>query len=104
MTESTALAERMAAMVSHSPAGCRRALRPALAGCARSRASVSDLTAGDCLTTILNYLRMVLMLTSLVQEGHPGGGFLSDYWSILTDPAHIAVEVTLMVLLDGLLL
>lgn len=32
------------------------------------------------------------------------GRFLHDYWSILTDPAHVAVEVTLMIVLDGLLL
>ena len=36
-------------------------------------------------------------------EAH-GGGFPHEYWSILTDPAHVAVEVTLMILLDGLLL
>lgn len=33
-----------------------------------------------------------------------GCGFVREYWSILTDPAHVAVEVTLMILLDGLLL
>jgi hypothetical protein len=33
-----------------------------------------------------------------------GGGFLHEYWSILTDPAHVSVEITLTILLDGLLL
>lgn len=33
-----------------------------------------------------------------------GGGFADEYWSLLTDPAHVAVEITLMILLDGLLL
>jgi hypothetical protein len=49
-------------------------------------------------------MRIVLMIASLVLEETYGGGFLGEYWSILTDPAHVAVEVTLMVLLDGLLL
>lgn len=40
----------------------------------------------------------------IVIEEASGGGFLHEYWSILTDPAHVAVEVTLMILLDGLLL
>lgn len=47
---------------------------------------------------------MILMLTYLFTEEHHGGGFLAEYWSILTDPAHVAVEVTLMIVLDGLLL
>jgi hypothetical protein len=38
-----------------------------------------------------------------LEEAH-GGGFLHEYWSILTDPAHVSVEITLMILLDGLLL
>jgi len=33
-----------------------------------------------------------------------GQGFLREYWSILTDPAHVSVEITLTILLDGLLL
>ncbi|MFL6106059.1 MAG: hypothetical protein ACJ72D_16140 [Marmoricola sp.] len=41
------------------------------------------------------------MLTIL--EAH-SGGFLHEYWSILTDPAHVSVEITLTILLDGLLL
>ena len=46
------------------------------------------------------------MLFSLILDADHahGGGFLSEYWSILTDPAHVAVEVTLMIVLDGLLL
>ena len=43
------------------------------------------------------------MLLMPMEEAH-GGGFLHEYWSILTDPAHVAVEITLMILLDGLLL
>jgi ABC-type nickel/cobalt efflux system permease component RcnA len=33
-----------------------------------------------------------------------GQGFVKEYWSILTDPAHFAVEVTITILLDVLLL
>lgn len=33
-----------------------------------------------------------------------GQGFLAEYWSILTDPAHVAVELTLMALIDGMIL
>lgn len=49
---------------------------------------------------------MILMLMSLILEAEHahGEGFLAEYWSILTDPAHVAVEVTLMILLDGFLL
>ncbi|MFT4262339.1 MAG: hypothetical protein QM572_03065 [Nocardioides sp.] len=32
-----------------------------------------------------------------------GQGFLKEYWSILTDPAHVAVELTLMLIIDVLL-
>ncbi|GAB2989640.1 hypothetical protein [Nocardioides montaniterrae] len=39
-----------------------------------------------------------------IMEEVTGQGFLKEYWSILTDPAHVAVEVTLMILLDGILL
>ncbi|RNL79689.1 hypothetical protein [Nocardioides marmorisolisilvae] len=38
-----------------------------------------------------------------LEEAH-GGGFLHEYWSILTDPAHVSVELTLTLLFDGLLL
>jgi hypothetical protein len=31
-------------------------------------------------------------------------GFLAEYWSILTDPAHVAVELTLMLVIDVMLL
>ena len=44
------------------------------------------------------------MLTLLFAEEHHGGGFFAEYWSILTDPAHVAVEVTLTILLDGVIL
>lgn len=36
-------------------------------------------------------------------EAH-GQGFFKDYWSILSDPAHVSVEFTLTLLFDGLLL
>lgn len=52
-------------------------------------------------------LMFVDTLSALVHtsEGHTHGqGFLADYWSLLTDPAHVAVELTLMLLLDGVLL
>ena len=41
---------------------------------------------------------------ALVLEEVTGQGFLAEYWSILTDSAHLAVEVTITVLLDGVLL
>jgi hypothetical protein len=41
------------------------------------------------------------MFTLLEAEGQ---GFLREYWSILTDPAHVSVELTLTLLFDGLLL
>jgi len=44
---------------------------------------------------------MILMFTLLEAQGQ---GFLREYWSILTDPAHVSVEITLTILLDGLLL
>ncbi|MFL6090877.1 MAG: hypothetical protein ACJ71Z_12130 [Aeromicrobium sp.] len=44
------------------------------------------------------------MISALVLVEAHGGGFFAEYWSILTDPAHVAVEVTLTLLLDGLLL
>lgn len=44
------------------------------------------------------------MLPVLIAEEIQGQGFLAEYWSILTDPAHMAVEITLMVVFDGLLL
>ena len=42
------------------------------------------------------------MFMTILEE--QGGSFLHEYWSILTDPAHVSVEITLMILLDGLLL
>ncbi len=38
-----------------------------------------------------------------LEEVH-GQGFFAEYWSILTDPAHVAVELTLTAIIDGLLL
>jgi hypothetical protein len=43
------------------------------------------------------------MILMLVLEAE-GGPFLHEYWSILTDPAHVAVEITLTILLDVVLL
>ncbi|HVX53663.1 hypothetical protein [Nocardioides sp.] len=37
-------------------------------------------------------------------DEHPGDNFFQAYWHILSDPAHCAVEITLTILLDGLLL
>lgn len=53
---------------------------------------------------ILIWLRIILMFADALAEPHIAGGFLAEYWSILTDPAHVAVEITLMILLDGVLL
>ena len=39
----------------------------------------------------------------LVAAEEHGGGFLPEYWSILTDPAHMAVEFTFLVVVDGIL-
>ena len=48
---------------------------------------------------------MILLSLLPAADAHAHGeGFLAEYWSILTDPAHVAVEVTLMILLDGFLL
>ena len=46
-------------------------------------------------------MTIIVMFTLL--EAH-GQGFLKDYWSILSDPAHVSVEFTLTLLFDGLLL
>ena len=37
-------------------------------------------------------------------DEHPGDNFFQAYWHIFTDPAHFAVEVTLTLLLDVLLI
>jgi hypothetical protein len=37
-------------------------------------------------------------------EHDDAGGFLADYWEILSNPAHMAVEITLMFLIDIILL
>jgi hypothetical protein len=55
-------------------------------------------------------MRIVLMLTLsaalLITEAEHAhaDGFLSEYWEILSNPAHMAVEITLMFLIDVLLL
>jgi len=46
------------------------------------------------------------LTTALViaEAGHEqAGGFFAEYVSILTDPAHVAVELTFLVVIDGLL-
>jgi len=80
--------------------------RPAVAGRARSRASLPNLE----LTIVLNLMRMVLMPSSFTSallvaeaEHDHAGGFLAEYVSILTDPAHVAVELTFLVIIDGIL-
>jgi len=35
---------------------------------------------------------------------HDEGGFFSQYFGLLTNPAHIAFELTLVVVIDGILL
>lgn len=37
-------------------------------------------------------------------DEQPGDNFFQAYWHILSDPAHVAVEITLTILLDGVLL
>lgn len=44
------------------------------------------------------------MFMNVVAHEVTGHGFWPEYWSILTDRAHIAVELTIVVLLDGVLL
>jgi hypothetical protein len=44
------------------------------------------------------------LLVAEAEHGHSGGGFLAEYWEILTNPAHMAVEITLMFLIDVILL
>ncbi len=62
---------------------------------------------------ILNPLRIIVMsltpLAALViaaeEHGHEhAGGFFAEYWEILSNPAHMAVEITLMFLIDVFLL
>jgi hypothetical protein len=55
------------------------------------------------LTIVLIPMRMIVMFILPLDE-HPGDNFFQGYWHILTDPAHIAVEITLMIVLDGILL
>jgi hypothetical protein len=44
------------------------------------------------------------MLHVLPLEEVTGQGFFKEYWSILSDPAHLAVEVTITLVLDVLLI
>jgi len=46
---------------------------------------------------------MIVMFIIPLDE-HPGDNFFQAYWHIFTDPAHFAVEVTLTLLLDVLLI
>jgi hypothetical protein len=50
---------------------------------------------------MLNALTSALLIAEA--EHDHGGGFFAEYMSILTDPAHVAVELTFLVLIDGLL-
>jgi hypothetical protein len=47
---------------------------------------------------------MILMFFLIPLDEHPGDNFIQGYWHILSDPAHLAVEVTLTILLDVVLL
>lgn len=50
---------------------------------------------------------MIQTLTAAVliaaAESEHTGGFFAEYVSILTDPAHVAVELTFLVVIDGIL-
>lgn len=43
------------------------------------------------------------LLIAEEEHGH-ADGFLAEYWEILSNPAHMAVEITLMFLIDVILL
>ena len=47
---------------------------------------------------------MILMFINVIAHEVTGEGFWPEYWSILTDKAHIAVELTITAVFDGLLL
>jgi hypothetical protein len=53
---------------------------------------------------------MILMIQTLATllaaetEHDHAGGFFAEYWEILSNPAHMAVEITLMFLIDVILL
>ena len=45
------------------------------------------------------------MIELIAAETHEHGhGFFAEYWEILSNPAHLSVEITLMFLIDVLLL
>jgi len=59
---------------------------------------------------VLKSMRIVLMLPTLSAalliaeaEHESAGGVLAEYVSILTDPAHVLVELTFLVVVDGVL-
>ena len=49
-------------------------------------------------------LRIILMVLLIPLDEHAGDNFFQAYWHILSDPAHVAVEITLTILLDVVLL
>ena len=49
-------------------------------------------------------MRMILVFYVIPLDEHPGDNFFQAYWHILSDPAHVAVEITLTILLDVVLL
>jgi len=51
---------------------------------------------------MLNSLTSALLIAE-AEHGHTDG-FLAEYWEILSNPAHMAVEITLMFLIDVILL
>lgn len=55
-------------------------------------------------------MRITLVLPTLTaalataeSEHDHAGGFLAEYIAIMTDPAHVAVELTFLVVVDGVL-
>ncbi len=49
------------------------------------------------------YTLSAVLLIAEDEHGH-ADGFLAEYWEILSNPAHMAVEITLMFLIDVILL
>jgi len=54
------------------------------------------------ITFVLQTLTAALVIAE--SEHDHAGGFLDQYWEILSNPAHMAVEITLMFLIDVILL
>ena len=45
----------------------------------------------------------LMAIVAAAEHGEHTGGFLAEYWEIMTDPAHVAVELTFLVVVDGIL-